>query len=220
MDIREVRRENLRQIVEGYASKAEFGRVFGVDPTYISQLLNGHRNLGEKAARKLENTLGLDQGTLDNTDSSPATPSKSHANVLPGPKIHGRVPLISWVQAGEFCEAVDLFEPGDAEDWLPCPCNHSDSSFALRIQGDSMTSPYPGQRSYPPGTIIFVDPNVTPTNGCRVIAKLDGEVTFKSYQEDMGRRYLRPINPSYESKDITDLAVTICGVIIGSFLPE
>ncbi|MDP5211186.1 LexA family transcriptional regulator [Microbulbifer sp. 2205BS26-8] len=144
----------------------------------------------------------------------------TESNVSPGPPIRGRVPLISWVQAGEFCEIVDLFEPGDAEEWLPCPTAHSDRTYALRINGDSMTSPYPGQRSYPPGVIVFVDPDREVTNGCRVIAKLEGDVTFKTYSEDMGRRYLRPINPTWKTQDITDLPVAICGVVIGSYMPE
>lgn len=80
-----------------------------------------------------------------------------------------------------------------------------------------MTSPYPGQRSYPEGTIIFVDPNKPHTNGCRLIAKLNDEVTFKTYAEDMGRMFLRPINPSYPTMDITDMDVSFCGVVLGAY---
>ena len=34
----------------------------------------------------------------------------------------------------------------------------ADPSFMLRVEGDSMTSPYPGEQSFPAGTIIVVDP--------------------------------------------------------------
>lgn len=67
----------------------------------------------------------------------------------------GRVPLISWVQAGEWTETHDLYSPGDAEEWLPCPVRHSPDTYALRVKGDSMESPIRGDRSYHPGTIIF-----------------------------------------------------------------
>ncbi|MFS1525346.1 LexA family protein [Microbulbifer sp. 2304DJ12-6] len=225
MEISDIRRDNLRQLVDQYKSKAAFGRRYGVDPTYVSQLLNKHRNFGEKAARNMEGKLKLKPLTLDKPIGEGSSVRQEPAvhnfsNVVPVSDSYGRVPLISWVQAGEFCEAVNPFEPGDAEDWLPCPCAHSDRTFAVRVQGDSMTSPYPGHHSYPPGTIIYVDPNVDVTNGCRVVARIDGEATFKTYAEDMGRKYLRPINPGYESRDITELSVEVCGVVIGSWIPE
>ena len=129
------------------------------------------------------------------------------------------IPLISWVAAGHWCESPDSYEPGDAEDWLPAPKNAGSRTFALRVINDSMTSTYPGQRSYPHGTIIYVDPDKSVTNGTRVVARANGEYTFKSYIEDAGRKYLKPINPTYDKIDITE-DVHICGVVIGSYMPE
>lgn len=142
-------------------------------------------------------------------------------NLGPAPRNRGMVPLISWVRAGEMTEAVDLYSPGDAEDWLPCPQFHGEHTFALRVQGDSMTSPYPGQRTYPEGSLIYVDPDATLTNGRRVVAKLtdSGEVTFKVYAEDAGKRYLKPLNPQYPTIELHN-GHEIVGVVIGSYLPE
>lgn len=134
-------------------------------------------------------------------------------------RVESTMPLIGWVKAGEWCESPDHFAPGDAEDWLPRPANAGVRSFALKVQNDSMTSPYPGQRSYPEGTIIYVDPDREIINGCRVVARVNGEYTFKTYVEDGGRKYLKPINPTYDKYDITE-DTHICGVIIGSYLPE
>lgn len=133
----------------------------------------------------------------------------------------GRVPLVSWVQAGAFCEAIDLFQPGDAEEWMYCPANHGPNTFALRVQGDSMVSPYPTEKSYPAGTIIFVDPDRAVTNGAKVVARVPetNEVTFKKYSEDAGRVYLVPLNPTYRTIEITK-EMHICGVVIGSFTEE
>lgn len=132
----------------------------------------------------------------------------------------GRIPLISWVSAGTWCESPDEFAPGDAEQWLPLPDSAGPRSYALRVEGDSMTAPYPGVRSYPHGTIIYVDPDRSVTNGCRVVARTpEGEYTFKTYSEDAGRKYLKPINPQYPTVDITG-HMHICGVVIGSYLPE
>lgn len=132
-----------------------------------------------------------------------------------------RVPVISWVQAGNFCEAIDNFAPGDADEWLPCPVPCGTRTYALRVVGDSMTSPYPHERSYPEGITIFVDPDKAYENGSRVIAKVPAtnEVTFKKLVMDSGRVFLRPLNPAYPTTDITS-EIHICGVIIGSFSAE
>lgn len=122
-------------------------------------------------------------------------------NVSTGPEIRGKVPLISWVQAGAWCHAADPHVPGDADRWLDCPVSHSDSAFALRVRGDSMTAPHGNTRTYPEGCIIFVDPQQrTPNNGDRVVACLSGsdEVTFKVYKNEDGRQWLQPLNPSHE----------------------
>lgn len=142
-------------------------------------------------------------------------------NIEIGPDTRGYVPLISWVQAGDWCDAVVSYEPPSAEDWLPCPVSHGPRTYALRVKGDSMTSPYPGQRSYPEGTIIYVDPDRSIINGCRIVARqpFSNEVTFKEYREDSGTRYLKPINPQYQMQEIGD-DTRICGVVIGQFIGE
>lgn len=133
----------------------------------------------------------------------------------------GNVPLISAVSAGCWCEATDNYAPGDAEEWLPCPDKHGPHTYALRVIGDSMTSHIPGQRSYPEGCVIYVDPDKPVTNGSRVIAKLPNtnEVTFKEYREDSGKKYLKPINTQYSIQEIS-ADTLLCGVVIGKYEPE
>lgn len=131
----------------------------------------------------------------------------------------GDVPLISWVQAGAWDEAIDPHEPGYAEDYLPCVVPHSARTFAVRVEGDSMTSPT--GRSYPHGTILFVDPEqrggVVP--GDRIIAKLNGDdkVTFKQLAEDRQGRYLKPLNPAHEP---IYGEFRVLGKVIGAWLME
>lgn len=140
-------------------------------------------------------------------------------NVAAGPSIKGRVPLISWVQAGEWSEAIDLYEPGEAEDMISCPATHSPQTFALRVEGDSMTSAT--GKSYPHGSIIFVDPEqrggVMP--GDRVIAKLAGhdKVTFKQLAEDRQGYYLTPLNSAHP---VIYGEFSVLGKVIGKWEPE
>lgn len=164
--------------------------------------------------------LQTGDGPMEDSAISPGN-LPGWANVAPGPEVVGKIPLISWVQAGAFCGVVDLLEPGDAEQWIPVLKQYGPHAYALRVQGDSMVSPYPGMRSYPPGYIIFVDPDRAITNGCRVIAKIpeSNEATFKIYSEDAGGRFLKPLNPQYPTRTFTEDMV-LCGVVVGGFWEE
>ncbi|MET0611609.1 XRE family transcriptional regulator [Pseudomonas caspiana] len=63
MDIYEQRLRALRHAMAGLTQK-DFANQFGLDASYLSQLLNGHRKLGEKAAATLEGKIDLPAGTL------------------------------------------------------------------------------------------------------------------------------------------------------------
>ena len=133
------------------------------------------------------------------TTPSPRTPSL--ANTSPAPNLRAKVPLISWIQAGAWCQALDLIPDNEVERWMDCPASHSNQTFALRVRGDSMTAPHGNTRTYPEGCFIFVDPERrTPCNGDRVVACMNGtdEVTFKIYKNEDGRQWLQPLNPSHE----------------------
>ncbi len=144
--------------------------------------------------------------------------SPLQGNVEHGPILRGKVPLISSIQAGLWCEAIDNFHVGDHETLLDCPKKCGVNTYALRVKGDSMTNPIPGGKTYPEGTIIFVDPSQAITSGCRVIAKLpySNEATFKEYREEDGKRWLKPLNPTYDKIEVTE-DIKICGVVIGKW---
>lgn len=212
-----VRKNNLLKIASTFESQRELADILEITPGYLNQLLTGYRNIGEKVARKFEKKLNLKELFLDIQDLE----DKEIEASIKTPDTRGLVPLISWVKAGDWCEAIDNFAPGDAESWWPCPTPHGKNTYALRVHGDSMTNPYPGQHSYPEGTIIYVDPDVPVSSGRRVVAKLpsSNEVTFKEYRYDGGKHYLKPLNPQYQTIEINE-ETHFCGVVIGKFEPE
>ena len=186
-------------------SQADLARACKVKPPSVHGWLSGKAKFlrGENLLLAAA-ALGVNQQWLA-TGEGPMLPepgeTATHANTSPGPAIRGKVPLISWVQAGDWCHAADPHLPGQADRWMDCPVNHSSSTFALRVRGDSMTAPHGNSRTYPEGCFIFVDPEKrTPDNGDRVVACLTGtdEVTFKIYKNEDGRQWLQPLNPSHE----------------------
>ncbi|MGS0736142.1 XRE family transcriptional regulator [Pseudomonas sp. GG8] len=85
MDIYEHRIKALRQAMAGLSQK-DFANQFGLDASYLSQLLNGHRKLGEKAAATLEAKIDLAPGTLvtpEDSASSDQTGKRPIDNVVP-----------------------------------------------------------------------------------------------------------------------------------------
>lgn len=199
----EERRNALRSFIAkhgGFAAVATKFNLSQSQASYLSQLTakDSTASFGERSAKNWEERLGLPEGTL----IRPITPGEPLAtNVSPGPDVCGRVPLISWLQAGALCQAENLLPPGKAERWFDCPVSHSASTFTLRVRGDSMTASHSNSRTYPEGCFIFVDPEKRmPDNGERIVACLEDsdEVTFKVYKNEDGRKWLQPLNLSHE----------------------
>lgn len=72
MDIHEIRRRNLRKIIEEQfdGSAAELTRQVDIDPSYISRIFiikksQHRRNIGNKIARKIEKACGKPHGWMD-----------------------------------------------------------------------------------------------------------------------------------------------------------
>jgi len=164
----DTRRQNLKIWFETHSIPPS-------EKSYISQLINGKASFGEKAARRLEETYGMDKFYLDKIEYSNVT------DWLPTAKKATRVPVISWVRAGSLSEINDPHLPGEADDWVnPIHTIPSPTSFALQVEGDSMTNTGAGV-SFPDGCIIVVDPERAPKAGDYVIAKdvTNQKATFK-----------------------------------------
>lgn len=145
------------------------------------------------------------------------TPERPEPPNVTAAESRRRVPLISWVQAGNWSDVQDNFHPGEADEWAEAfdslPGN---SSFALRVVGDSMTNPIPGGRSFPAGTIIIVDPSRGADAGDYVVAKdvQTQQATFKLLVTDGGRWFLRPLNPAFPTEEIDDPAIRVIGRVV------
>lgn len=183
-------------------SQADLARACDVKPPSVNGWLSGKAKFlrGENLL-KASAALGVNEKWLATGEGPMLGSQDALSNVEPGPRLRGKVPLVSWVQAGNWCEAVTPMHVTESERWMDCPVSHSSQTFALRVRGDSMTAPSGNNRSYPEGCYIFVDPERRdPVNGDRVVAcLLDAhEVTFKVYKNEDGRQWLQPLNPSHE----------------------
>lgn len=146
-----------------------------------------------------------------------------HANVAEVQQPHRlakEYPLISWVAAGSWAEACDTFLPGDAEEWIESDERAGPHGYWLKVDGESMMPPT--GFAFTEGMRILVQPEgFDLISGKFYIAKLlnTGETTFKQYVRDAGVEYLRPLNPSFKTLEITD-NVRIIGRVIDARPPK
>lgn len=175
--------------------------IAGVSSSAVSQWKDGPtKALKTGPATRLADRTGFCARWIADGDGPKMMP-RPLENTEPGPDLRSKVPLVSWIAAGKWCGSGNPYPAGQAERWMDCPVNHSSTTFALRVRGDSMTAPHGNSRTYPDGCIIFVDPERrNPANGDRVLACRNGteEATFKVYKNEDGRQWLQPLNPAHE----------------------
>ncbi|MDM0030403.1 LexA family protein [Variovorax saccharolyticus] len=112
------------------------------------------------------------------------------------------LPLISWAQARGANSATDPHLAEYVETWVDCSADCSVNSYALRVQGDSMSAPAGSDSTYPHGSIILVDPDRrSVVSGERVIACITetGELTFRVYRAGGSSCWLEPLNPWFSA---------------------
>ncbi|AAO54612.1 peptidase, S24 family [Pseudomonas syringae pv. tomato str. DC3000] len=126
-----------------------------------------------------------------------------------------RYPVVSWVAAGDWSEAVEPYPPGAADEYDVSDYKAKGPAFWLVVKGDSMTAPT--APSIPEGSQILVDTRAEVLPGKLVIAKLAGsnEATFKKLVEYGGVRYLKPLNSAYPTVQCTE-DCRIIGIVVRS----
>lgn len=142
-------------------------------------------------APTLSSTARWDESRLSGgADAEPPNVVETHYKV-------GKVPLISWVRAGEFVEAIDNFQPGDAEDWIDTTVTIRAHTFALRVSGDSM------EPEFYEGCIVVVEPDLEPQHRDFVVVRnSENGVTLKQLVDDGGEWFLRPLNRQYPTRPL------------------
>lgn len=194
------------------ASNADIARAAGKTPGAVTQWLKGEtKTLKAESAQGIEAATGFRASWLI-TGKGPKTVANTTKT-----ENAGAVPLISWVQAGAWSQIVDNFQPGDAEDWLPCPVRHGPHTYVLTVKGASMYNPS-GPVSFKEGDRIFVDPDRDAQHRSLVVVRRDAEseATFKQLLVEGDVRMLMALNPNWPDRIMKlDTDTVLCGVVIG-----
>lgn len=121
-------------------------------------------------------------------------------------KQKGRIPIMTWQQAGAIDINAPLPEATESAETIVDIFSHT---FGLRVRDDSM---FP---IFPLGCIIIIEPSKEHTSGDYVVAcnGAGQEATFKQIISDGTDWYLKPLNDRYPIKILLPQA-RIIGVVI------
>ncbi|NOQ41940.1 MAG: repressor LexA [Desulfuromusa sp.] len=119
------------------------------------------------------------------------------------------LPVVGSVAAGPLSEALE-----HVDDYLNVDAAliKGDSSFILRVRGDSMI-----EAQISDGDLAVVRPQATADNGDIVVAMVDNEATLKRFYQEEGQIRLQPENPRLQPIILSaaDGDVTILGKVTG-----
>lgn len=105
-----------------------------------------------------------------------------------------RFPLVGKIAAGNPIERVADQEEIDLAEVLGGRSAKADSTFAIRVEGESMRD-----EGILDGDYVLVERTQVAQNGDRVVALLpDGSTTLKTFYKEDDHIRLQPANPSFE----------------------
>ncbi len=187
-------REAIKLAKENGHTQARIGEIAGVSPQAVGQWPKS----GKISNESLSVLARLASRPVEWFYSEVSEPNGLYAvapsDVAPAPPMKGMCPEISWVQAGHWAEICDINVDPETTHWYPRPHGASEQTFVLRVVGESMMP------EYPPGRLIFVDPEQVPLPNDDVVAVMteSNEATFKRLIEEPGSpRMLKALNPAW-----------------------
>lgn len=148
-DIKSIRLANLKQLLATRPmSDRLWAAEFGISPGYLSQILSGHRQMGDQTADKIEKAVGLAAGQL-------SSPTKEQR--------FGGLPLLEPTQLDPFLakqlEGQAITQRQDK------PAHASDNAFWIKAFIDTMVP------DVSIGTLLCIDPEHRAENGSLVLVR-------------------------------------------------
>ncbi|OKB67064.1 peptidase S24 [Serratia marcescens] len=220
MHMQEMRRKRLAILIDnlGVGGQKRLAEALGIAADYVSRLLyppgkKGKKGISGDMARRIEQYFAVQIGWLDGlekTEQRAIRPKATKAHVK-------TLPLLTWTLPLSHEQ-----QRKGATVHYPAMVQCSAQAYWLPVQDDTMSGS--ACANYPKGALILVEPvtaGVTEfVSGDKVIAKHShsAELTFKTYVEDAGHRWLTTAMPGYPALNADEYE--IIGIVLGAWLPS
>lgn len=219
MDINQIRLQNLKTLIAECGTLTALADKADTSQSYISQVIHSTKNpngvarsLGTRICRKIEAALLKPPGWMDlQHEQIELSQTDLRKNELP---------VLTWQQAIEWPELIKTVK---FNEWMPKFNDLPYNCFCLKVVGEAMRNILDAKPTYPAGSIIYVNPHLTPNDLDCVIIQSPGasKAIFKQILYDDQRVYLKPMNPDWPDR-IERLAQgsRIIGVVDRRYLME
>ena len=212
MNVKIIRRENLRALATDLGSITALAEFLGKSQSQMSRLIGRHpiKNIGDKLAAEIENAFNKPSGWLDWRHAGiQDTLVQERMRAI----THSQVPLLSsrevtdWVLQSE--EELDKRQ----HHLISVATSISQYAFAMQINDNSMESV--AGISFPKGSIIIADPESVVRDGSYVIIQLEdeSEPVFRQCIRDASGTYLKALNPRIPTRKLNSPQALFCGVV-------
>jgi SOS-response transcriptional repressor LexA len=212
MNVKIIRRENLRALATDLGSITALAEFLGKSQSQMSRLIGRHpiKNIGDKLAAEIESAFSKPSGWLDWRHAGiQETLVQERMRAIS----HSQVPLLA---SKEVTNWISLSEDElDKRHYqlISAATQTSQYAFAIQINDSSMEAT--AGISFPKGSIIIADPESVVRDGSYVIVQLEGESepVFRQCIRDASGTYLKALNSKYPTRKLTSPQALFCGVV-------
>lgn len=195
-------------------TQESFGRMIGKSQGAVSQWLAGNREPASTTLNKICEVFGLERD--DFISERAGFYAKLHgltdapAGAIAAKPSSALVPLLGTTHMGEF------EDEGECDRMVEVPASVAEAhpgGFCVRADGECMNNRYPSD------SVLFVDPNMQPFDGCAVLAETqDFQSIVRKYSRGASSLMLSPDSHDCVFEDIIvradDAPIMLKGVVV------
>lgn len=186
----ETRKNNLIDLIKKAGSQSKLSKQIDLDAGYISQMKNGTRQMGEKTARKIEESLGLENGYMDSYMKGAFIPlTENTSGTIKIPMLSATASMGSGISDSGIDHDKMVRTIETTKEWLNLvlPSYSSDSNLRI-ITGLGLSM----RGLYNDGDLLWCDTGTKVINHDAVyVLRVNGELFIKHVQR-------KPFNNTFE----------------------
>jgi SOS-response transcriptional repressor LexA len=236
--IHDTRRENLRLLIDRQfgGSQTQLAQAVGLgQPSFVSRLLTDNegtrKNIGNRLARRVEQSLGLSPNWLDTPDAGAQTGPRYNLDLDLGfdlvagqPRRSGRsrplsvsaqgragqAPVFSAAELGQFASIAAALAARPSGQGIAVQLAYAPQHLlGLRLPDDSMAERFPA------GSIVVITDDKAPRANDFVVGVAPGAqvASMRHWVEAGERRFLLPLNPTYSAAEAA-AGYRLLGVVV------